>query len=196
MQHVKDNNKNIVSDIAFAAVFAALIVVLAFVSIPTASGVPIVLQNAAIILTALILGPKRGFYAVALFFVLAAVNLPVLAGGRTLWAAAAGPTVGYLIGYLLSPLAAGWVSAGATRSKVRMTVFLALGSLAGFAVQYAFGIGGLILRAGMDLKAALLAQVPFLPGMGIKLVIICVIAVGVHMALPHLRNFRQLTVNA
>ena len=53
-------------DIAYIAVFAALIIALGFFSIPLAPGIPIVLQNIACILAGLILGPRRGTLAVAL----------------------------------------------------------------------------------------------------------------------------------
>ena len=55
-------------DVAYIAVFAALIIALAFVAIPVgAAGVPIVLQNAAVILAGLILGRTRGFLTALLF---------------------------------------------------------------------------------------------------------------------------------
>ena len=48
---------SLATTIAYVAVFTALVIVLAFVSIPIGSaGVPIVLQNAALILAGLILG--------------------------------------------------------------------------------------------------------------------------------------------
>ena len=94
-------------DIALIAVFAAIIIVLGFVSIPVgAAGVPIVLQNAAVILAGLVLGRRRGFLTAAVFL-LVGLALPVLAGGRTVIAALGGPTVGYLVGYLVSAYVAG-----------------------------------------------------------------------------------------
>lgn len=88
-------SRSSIQDLAYIAVFAALIIVLAFVSIPVgAAGVPVVLQNAAIVLAGLVLGGRRGFLAAALFLFLGLIGLPVLAGGRTTLAALAGPTVG------------------------------------------------------------------------------------------------------
>lgn len=59
---------SLATTIAYVAVFTALVIVLAFVSIPIGSaGVPIVLQNAALILAGLILGSKRGGYVGLLF---------------------------------------------------------------------------------------------------------------------------------
>ena len=77
-------------DVAYIAVFAALIIALAFVAIPVgAAGVPIVLQNAAVILAGLILGRTRGFLTALLFLGLGLIGLPVLAGGKTTLAALA-----------------------------------------------------------------------------------------------------------
>ena len=74
---------SLATTIAYVAVFTALVIVLAFVSIPIGSaGVPIVLQNAALILAGLILGSKRGGY-VGLLFLFLGLALPVLAGGGT-----------------------------------------------------------------------------------------------------------------
>ena len=59
---------SVATTIAYVAVFTALVIVLAFVSIPVGTaGVPIVLQNAALILSGLILGGKRGGYVGLLF---------------------------------------------------------------------------------------------------------------------------------
>ncbi|AZA13787.1 biotin transporter BioY [Corynebacterium choanae] len=193
---MNDNSKTIVKDIAYSAVFAALIVALAFFSIPTAASVPIVLQNAAIILTGLILGPRRGTYAIILFFLLGLIGLPILAGGRPLLPALAGPTVGYLVGYLLTPFVAGIISAGATLARVRLFVFLALGGVAALLTQYGLGVAGLMLRADQSLKAALTAQIPFLPVDAAKLAAVIVIAFGVHLALPHLRGFKPVAITA
>ncbi|MDN6246676.1 MAG: biotin transporter BioY, partial [Corynebacterium casei] len=101
---------SLATDLAYVAVFTALIIVLAFVSIPVgAAGVPIVMQNAAIILAGLVLGGRRGLYVGLLFLVLG-LALPVLAGGGTTLRALAGPTVGYIIGYVLSPAVAGLIA--------------------------------------------------------------------------------------
>ena len=48
---------NTTADVAFVAVFTALVIVLGFVAIPAgALGVPIVIQNTALVLAALVLG--------------------------------------------------------------------------------------------------------------------------------------------
>jgi len=179
------------TDIAYIAVFAALIAVLGFVSIPVGvAGVPIVLQNAATILAGLVLGGRRGFLATALFL-LVACFLPVLAGGSTLIHALAGPTVGYLVGYLLGSGAAGLIAYRAPwKNKAATIAVFILGGLAAIALQYGLGAIGLVFRADMGLGAALAANAAFiLPDLG-KLAVMVAIAFAVHSAFPQLRRTR------
>lgn len=177
-------------DIAYIAVFAALIIVLAFVSIPVgAAGIPIVLQNAACILAGLVLGARRGFLSVALFLVLGLIGLPVLAGGRTTLAALAGPSVGYLVGYMFSALFAGLIAYGALRSskqsEYRAAMFI-LAGIIGLLTQYLFGAIGLMIISDLTIGAAAAAQVPFLVPDAAKVAVMIAIALGVHQAFPDL----------
>lgn len=185
-----NNRHSAITDLAYIAVFAALIIVLAFVYIPSGTpGVPIVLQNAAIILAGLILGARRGFLTTALFLFIGLIGLPVLAGGRTTLAALAGPTAGYLVGYLAAAFLAGLIAYRAPRTnRAAMIGIFLIAGLVGLLSMYVFGALGLMLRAGMDLGAAVLAQAPFVIPDLIKTVVMVLIAVGVHAAFPQLRG--------
>lgn len=177
-------------DIALIAVFAALIIVLAFVQIPVGTvGVPIVFQNAAVVLAGLVLGGRRGSLAVLLFLALGMIGLPVLAGGRSTIAALAGVTVGYILGYLISAFVVGIIAYQAPKKRgTGMFAVFGLAALAGLLVQYLSGIIGLTLRAGLSFMEATISQVPFLlPDLG-KFAIMVVIAAGVHAAFPDLRH--------
>lgn len=181
------------ADLAYIAVFAALIIALAFVSVPVgAAGVPIVLQNAAIVLAGLVLGPRRGVLAVALFLALGLVGLPVLAGGRTTLAALAGPTVGYLVGYLLSSWAAGALAyrAPARRRPAQIGWFTVAAAVA-LLIQYVCGILGLIWRADLTASAAVLSQAPFVAPDAVKFAFMVVIALAVHAAFPELLSRKR-----
>lgn len=179
--------------LAYIAVFAALLIVLAFVVIPVgAAGVPIVLQNIAVILTGLILGAKRGFLATGLFLLLGLFGLPVLAGGRSTLAALAGSTVGYLVGYLISAAVAGALAYRAPRNSTIRFILFAFAGILGVAIQYACGIVGLHLRAQLDWGPAFAAQIPFLLPDLAKLAVAVVIAHGVHSAFPHLMSKRAM----
>ncbi|CAK1224016.1 biotin transporter BioY [Fructobacillus tropaeoli] len=92
-------------DLTKGAVFVALLIVFAMIpGIPLGFlPVPIVLQNLAVMLVVLILGPKRGTMVMTVFLLLAAVGLPVLSGGRGGLAVLTGPTAGYIWAWLLFP---------------------------------------------------------------------------------------------
>ena len=186
------SNTNLMLDLAYTAVFAALIISLAFVAIPVGTaGVPIVLQNAAIILTGLILGPRRGIAAAILFLGLGLLGLPVLAGGKSTLVALSGPTIGYLVGYLVSPFLAGLIAYLAPRnSKNSLLGFLILGGAVALASQYLLGSIGLVIRSDMNFSAALAVNIPFIIPDLIKLAAVIAIAFGVHTALPDVRGKR------
>src|SRR5271154_2135990 len=72
--------------------------------------VPLTLQNFAVVLVGLVLGPVAGFSAMVLYLVEGAIGLPVFtpyaAGGV---AHLLGPNGGYLFSYPLAAATAGWV---------------------------------------------------------------------------------------
>lgn len=182
------------ADIALMAAFAALIIVLGGVTIPVGSlGVPIVLQNMGVALTAMILGWKRGGLAVTLFIAVGFLGVPNMAGWNPALSAVAGPTVGYIVGYILSALVIGAIAQAAPRrNAARIGVFIVAG-LVGLCVQYLSGSVGLMLRTGMDFTGALISNGPFVPGDLIKMVVAAVIAAAVLRAVPDLMPTRQRT---
>ena len=92
----------------YASLFAALTVVGAYIAIPfPLSPVPIVLQNLFVLLAGLLLGKKWGAASMAIYLLAGAVGLPVFAGGTGGIGHFAGPTGGYLIGFVLAAFVAG-----------------------------------------------------------------------------------------
>ncbi|MCM3780559.1 biotin transporter BioY [Microbacterium hydrocarbonoxydans] len=168
-------------DLARIAVFAALIVVLGTVTIPIPGGVPITAQTLGVMLAGAVLGPRRAPLAVALVLVLAAVGLPVLAGGRGGLGVLVGPTAGYLIGWVFGAIVIGLI-VHADRITWWRT---ALGVVAGgIAVVYAFGIPVQALVLGMDLAPTALSSLAFLPGDVLKVAAATALVVALRRAYP------------
>lgn len=183
---------NTAADIAYIAVFAAIIMILGFVAIPVgAAGVPIVLQNAAVILAGLVLGRRRGLLTTALFL-LVGMALPVLAGGRTTISALGGVTVGYLAGYLVAAWVAGAIAYrapfGARRGAT--VAVLAVAGYVGLFLEYLFGVFGMMWRLSLSFGEAWAAQVPFFLPDAVKIALMIAIAFAVHAAFPDLRRTR------
>ncbi|PIE71928.1 MAG: BioY family transporter [Deltaproteobacteria bacterium] len=150
----------------FAAVFAALIAVGAYLSIPL-KPVPIVLQNLFVLLAGLVLGPTWGSISVLVYLAAGAVGLPVFAGGTGGLAKFAGPTGGYLVGFLAAAWITGWVSTRKTFSS-RFRDRLAV--ITGSAVIYALGVPWLKYILELSWSQAVGAgMLPFLPGTLVKM---------------------------
>ena len=161
--------KKAVVRLTLAALFAALIAGGTFVAVPLPfSPVPIVLQNLFVVLAGLVLGPALGASAVALFLAAGALGLPVFAGASGGLAHFAGPTGGFLAGYLLAALAAGLAAgrpaAGAPLPFPRFAFAAALGLLA----VYLPGVAWLSRFTGSWPRAFAAGVLPFLPGDAVK----------------------------
>lgn len=143
-----------------ASLFAALTAVGALIALPIGP-VPIVLQNFFIMLMGLLLGPRWGLAGVAAYLLAGALGLPVFAGGTSGLARFAGPTGGYLVGYLPCVALIGWMS---MRGKGHRVVD-ALAMVCGTAALYGCGVSWLKLVTGMAWSKALgLGVIPFIPG--------------------------------
>ncbi|MDR2246601.1 MAG: biotin transporter BioY [Treponema sp.] len=123
------------------ALFAALIAAGTFISIPLPfSPVPIVLQNFFALISGLILGPFLGGLAVGLYLLAGAIGAPVFAGATGGFVHFVGPTGGFLFGYLLSAITAGFI-AGPPRAGEKSPLWrVILGAVAGILVIYVPGV--------------------------------------------------------
>lgn len=173
-------------DLAQIAVFAALIVVLGLpgqISIGSA-GVPITLQTLGVMLAGALLGWRKGALSVVTVIVIG-LALPVLAGGRTTLTSLAGPTAGFLVGWIPAVIVIGLLTA-LMMPRYRLIPGLLITILGGIVVIYAVGVAGMLLRTDLTLGAALAANGVFLPGDLAKAVVTAMVAQQVHKARPGL----------
>ncbi|WP_448850945.1 biotin transporter BioY [Corynebacterium sp. 335C] len=181
--------KNTIVDAVLIAAFAALIIVLGAVSIPIGGlGVPIVLQNMGMVLVGLLLGWKRGTLCVILFLAVGLVGVPNLAGFRTTLSALPGPTVGYLVGYIVTALVVGLLTMYRPRNTVAQIGLFIVAGIIGVMFQYLCGSVGLVIVNGMEFPAAVASNAAFILGDVVKVVIAAVIAAPVLRAIPSLRG--------
>lgn len=135
-------NKNILK-ISFIALFAAIICIGCFLRIPLGP-VPIVLQNALCILTSAILGSFLGGIPTALFLFAGLIGLPVYAGGTSGIAVWAGPTGGFLLGYLLGAVVTGFIAGRPSVSDKKFSwknlIRITIAIFAGMVILYVPGI--------------------------------------------------------
>ena len=94
---MRNSSRNMVR----CALFAALIAVCGWISVPV-SDIAFTLQTFGIFLTLGLLGGKRGSAAVLIYLLLGAAGMPVFSGFRGGIGVLAGVTGGYLWGFLLA----------------------------------------------------------------------------------------------
>jgi biotin transport system substrate-specific component len=149
----------------YASLFAALTAAGAYLSLPVGP-VPIVLQNLFVLLSGLLLGRRWGTVSVAVYLLAGALGLPVFAGGHGGIGRLAGPTGGYLVGYLPAVFLVGLIS----ETGRRRPVYDVIAMVAGSAVVYLFGVTWLKVLTGMTLaKTLAVGMLPFLPGDALKI---------------------------
>lgn len=146
--------------LAMTAVMAAVMGVVAPFSVAIGP-VPLSFCTLAIYLSACLLGWRRATLATLAYILLGAVGMPVFSGFSAGLGVLAGPTGGYVVGYLPLAALAGLAAARFPRSRPLQL----LGMAGATAVLYALGTAWYCLQSGVALGPALAACVlPFLPG--------------------------------
>lgn len=184
--------------LSYIALFAALMAVFGLIpKIDLPFGVPITLQSLGVMLAGCLLGPRRGFLALALFLLAVALGLPLLAGGRGGLAVFVGPTSGFLFGWMAGAFACGLLMrlamrrmAGAAGLPLLAAAFVS-SVVGGIVVVYAVGIVGLSWVAHMSLSQATLAMLVFIPGDLIKCGICAMLVQTVMRGMPGWRLDRD-----
>ncbi len=145
----------------FIAIMAQLTVYLPF------SPVPVTGQTLAVLLVGALLGSSRGSMAVLAYLAEGASGMPVFAGGHAGAIVLAGPTGGYLLGFVVAAYAVGWL---AERGWDRNIALATAAMLLGNAIIYISGLAWLAQFVGAQ-NAPVAGLYPFIAGDIIKIAI-------------------------
>lgn len=135
--------------------------------------VPMTFQTAVVLLIGLAYGPRLAAGTLLLYLAEGAAGLPVFAGTPERGIGLAymvGPTGGYLVGFLVAAVIAGWT---AERSRHWLTTVLGL--FAGIVAIHLLGAVWLATLIG-PAKAVSLGVLPFLLGDAVKLALVATAA--------------------
>jgi biotin transport system substrate-specific component len=150
----------------------AFVAVCAHISLPLPfTPVPLTLQNFAVILVGMTLGPVAGFSAMVLYLAEGALGLPVFtpSGGPAGVAHLLGPNGGFLFSYPLAAATAGWVVRVIQPLTTRFRSALAAATAATLPI-FLLGAGWLAFYANHSIAATWsLAVAPFIPGEIVKI---------------------------
>lgn len=146
-------------DITLIALLIAVTSILSLVSIPLPfSPVPVTGQTLGVMLTGMLLTPRKAGLTMLAYVLLGAAGAPVFAGGSGGISIIAGPTGGYLLGFLLAAI----VIASLRRRELSRQ---AIAIIAGLLCTYIPGTIWLSKVTGLSFQAALtLGVLPYLPG--------------------------------
>ncbi len=153
--------------LVFCGLFAALTAVTSQISIPIGP-VPINLATLSVFLAGAVLGAKYGALSQAVFVLLGAFGLPVFAGFRGGVQVLAGPTGGYIIGYVASA----WLIGFLTKRLSNKIFSRVLCLVAGMLLCYLLGTAWFLFSTKSGLWASLMLCVfPFLIGDAAKIAV-------------------------
>ena len=180
-----DNQKIRTKQMVLIALMTAVTCVLGPLSIPLPfSPVPISLTNFAIFLAIFVLGMKSGTISFIIYLLLGAIGVPVFSSFRGGLQVLAGPTGGYLIGFIFLALIMGFELDHFDRKLVPTII----GMIIGMAVCYAFGTVWLAKLLSLSFKEGLMMGViPYLPGDAAKIIIAAIVGPKLYGATQKIR---------
>lgn len=154
---MKQKHRFSINDMVLTGMFAAVLAVIAQLSIPMPSGVPATIQMFGVALCGVVLGWKAGGISMLIYLLIGAMGAPVFAnfggGLGTLF----GKTGGFLIGYPFMAVLCG------LSEKVKPFYAKLLLCFSGLLVCHLFGTLQYMLLTGMRFPAAaLLMSLPYL----------------------------------
>ena len=163
--------KSNVYDIVYIGMFAVLIAVCSWISIPTT--VPFTLQTFGVFMAAGVLGGRRGTLAVLVYILMGALGLPVFAGFAGGVGILLGSTGGYILGFLFSALIMWLVE----KLFGQAALWRIIAMISGLAVCYAFGTIWFVkvysaANGAVSIKTALgWCVIPFIPADAAKIIL-------------------------
>ena len=146
------------------ALFAALLCIFAPMSVPIGP-IPISLTGLVLYFTIFILETKGTLVSYTVYLLLGMVGLPVFSGYSGGLGKLAGPTGGYLIGYLPAILIMGLAPSFARKKSRAIDLSVTfVGMIVGTAIAYLFGTIWFVIQMGCAVSYALSVCVfPFIP---------------------------------
>jgi biotin transport system substrate-specific component len=149
--------------IVLALIGTALLTLSAKIQVPFWP-VPMTMQTFVVLVLGMAYGWRLAGATVLLYLAQGAIGLPVFAAGGGI-AYFAGPTAGYLVGFLLAAVAVGWLAEhGWDRSPLRTLAAMLIGTV----IIFACGIAWLSTLIGVA-RAIGAGLVPFLLGEAVKI---------------------------
>lgn len=164
------NNNNLsdssVRKMVYAALFASMTAVGAYISVPVGL-IPLTLQTLFVILAGAVLGARWGMLSMVIYVLLGIAGLPVFSGGSSGLGVLVGPSGGYIIGFILAALVIGYLFEQFQNRSIAVVVAI---FLVGMIAIYVPGYFQLMYVASLGPQETFaLGVAQFIPGAAIKI---------------------------
>ncbi|WP_462273216.1 biotin transporter BioY [Methanohalophilus sp.] len=164
------NNNNLpgssVRKMVYAALFASMTAVGAYISVPVGL-IPLTLQTLFVILAGAVLGARWGMLSMLIYALLGIAGLPVFSGGSSGLGVLVGPSGGYIFGFILAALVIGYLF---EKFQNRSIVVVVAIFLVGMIAIYVPGYLQLMYVASLGPQETFaLGVAQFIPGAAIKI---------------------------
>ncbi len=157
--------RHLVVDVTLVVLGAAFVGGLAQLYVPLWP-VPVTGQTLAVLLVGATLGAVRGALALGAYAVIGIIGVPWFSEAAGGWDVIAGPTGGYIIGFIASAALVGWLSERAWDRKILKAIAMFVG---GTLVVFAVGLPWLAFALGIGVDLTLeYGLYPFIIGGIIK----------------------------
>lgn len=154
-----------IKEMILCALFAAITGIFSQIGIPIGE-IPVNMATFSVYLCAALLGGTKGALSMGVYTLLGAVGVPVFSAFRGGLGVLAGPTGGYIIGYIFAALVAGLLLGKIGKNFLLRSACM----LAGMAVCYLFGtLWFMHLTARTAWEALGICVIPYLPGDALKI---------------------------
>lgn len=161
------------------ALFAAILCIVGPLSVPIGP-VPISLTNFIIYIAVYVLATKEATLSVIVYLLLGMVGLPVFSGFSGGMTKLAGPTGGYLIGFIFIALISGFVKKKCNCNLIITVIAMIISTV----ITYAFGTVWFMYSMKMGLVESLgLCVFPFIPGDLLKIALATVLGKAIRIPL-------------
>ena len=156
--------------LCYMSVFVAIIALSAQIHIPLPHGVPMTLQTFTIIMSGIMLGPKKGGLTVLVYILLGGVGVPVFAGFSGGLRVVFGFTGGFIMTFPMMAYMAG--IGGSKNNRVWLGSCLTLG----VALNFLFGMLWFGMITGNTWYGAfLIAVLPFIPVSVVEIILLTIV---------------------
>jgi biotin transport system substrate-specific component len=184
--------------VTFPAIFAAVMAVSSYISIPTPFGINLTLQTFAVALCGYILGTRLGALSVGVWLLVGLCGLPVFTNGGGGFSAFVGPTAGFIYGFAALCAMSGLGKMLAKSKKLdklrplKAVIAIALGVL-GLGICHALGVYVFhVVRDISVAKAFALVSSTFLPKDVISVALAYFVSLPIVKGLNTISEFKQI----